>query len=216
MPDATPSRAPLVVGGGLAAALLLAGLGFALRPAPAAPAATRPAQVDSLAQAVAGTEVEVASRQMAAGDYREAQRRADRALKMDPGNADAKRLLEQARNVVEASDKAAAVAAAATDVAAGAASYVEMVGLDPRHPEAESLAGRFEAAVTGAHVETGRKAAADARQAAEAAGAERAPSFADGGRRFKDAETASRAGRKASAVRGFYEARDLFARARRR
>ena len=59
------------------------------RRSPPPPPTTRPAQVDGLAQELARSQVELARRRADAGDFRDAMRQAERALKIDPANKDA-------------------------------------------------------------------------------------------------------------------------------
>jgi hypothetical protein len=75
-----------------------------------ASAHTRPAQVDGLAQELARSQVELARRRADAGDFRDAMRQAERALKIDPTNKDAQQIFTTAEGHGRQGDQAAAAA----------------------------------------------------------------------------------------------------------
>jgi serine/threonine-protein kinase len=107
---APASKTPLLIGGALlVVAMAGGGVLVARRSTPAAPPpppATRPAQVDGLAQELARSQVELARRRAGAGDFRDAMRQAERALKIDPANKDAQAILSKAKATAGQADQA--------------------------------------------------------------------------------------------------------------
>ena len=216
------SKTPLLIGGAL---LLVAvaggGVLVAQRSTPAAPPpppATRPAQVDVLAQELARSQVELARRRADAGDFRDAMRQAERALKIDPANKDAQAILSKAKATADQADQAAAAArqaAAAGDDARAADALWTLLGLEPGNAAAEEVAPKLESAFRG-RAEEARRAMTAARQAAE--GSKAAPTldtFKDGTDLSRQGETEFKAGRFATAARRFLTARERFDRAAR-
>ncbi len=212
----------LYVGGGVAAALVGGAILFAVtrEPAapPSAPPATRTAQVDTLAQAVVGTEVELARKKLEAHDWREAMRRADRALKLDPSNADAKEIFAKAKKVVDEMDAAAAeakAAAATGDAKKAGDGLWKLIQVDPASATLADI-GPAQESTFKDHAGDARKLAADARAAAEKARATALESFSDGVGRQQAGEAAFKGGQYVTAAKAFLEARDRFERALRR
>lgn len=214
------SKTPVLVGGGLLLAALVGG-GLLLGRGPGAtapppPAVTRPAQVDGLAQELARSQVELAKRRADAGDFRDAMRQAERALKIDPANKDAQDILAKAKATAEQSDRAAAdarEAAAAGDEARAAEAVWTLIGLEPGHAAADEVAPKVERAFQG-RAEEARRAMAAARRVAEAAKAATVlDSFKDGVELSRQGEAEFKAGRFATAARRFVAARDRFERA---
>ena len=216
------SKTPLLIGGAL---LLVAvaggGVLVARRSTPAAPPpppATRPAQVDVLAQELARSQVELARRRADAGDFRDAMRQAERALKIDPANKDAQAILSKAKATADQADQAAATArqaAAAGDDARAADALWTLLGLEPGNAAAEEVAPKLESAFRG-RAEEARRAMTAARQAAEGSKAAAAlDTFKDGTDLARQGETEFKASRFATAARRFLTARERFDRAAR-
>ena len=120
VPPATApgSHWPLLLGLGLALAAVLGGA-WALRGyvlgGPATPPAP-PAGVSQLAQRAIDSQVELARRKLEAGELADAVRQAEGALKLDPQNASARQVLDEAAATLRRIDEAlAAVRAAGTD-----------------------------------------------------------------------------------------------------
>ncbi len=218
----SPARAgalPFVMGGILLAAIA-AGAVLLTRRGPAPPtlatgsAADR--QVDKLARAVVETQVELARRRMEAGDYEDAARQAQKALRLadDPG---AKKVLAEAKKAIDEIEQAVGDARTAADKAdkvRAAGAYWKLLELAPDHPTAGELTGRLDAAFR-ARAEQAQGEAAKARQAADKAQAGRADSFQEGASLFRDGEAAFRGKKYAAAAREFMRARVRFARAQR-
>jgi predicted Ser/Thr protein kinase/tetratricopeptide (TPR) repeat protein len=213
------SKTPLILG---AAVLVAAIAGTAVlltrRPpeAPPAPAVTRPSQVDGLAQELARSQVELAKRRADAGDFRDALRQSERALKIDPANKDAQEILARAKATAEKADGAAAAARQAStagDDARAADALWTLIAVEPEHAAATELAPKFEPAFRG-HAETARRTMTAARQAAEQSKAAAASdAFKDAVELARQGEAEFKGGRFASAARRFVTAGERFERA---
>ena len=217
---APASKAPLLIGGVL---LLLAVAGGAMIIArgstPAAtppPPTTRPAQVDGLAQELARSQVELARRRADAGDFRDAMRQAERALKIDPANKDAQAILAKAKTTADQADQAATAArkaAVAGDDAGAADALWTLFGLEPGNTAADEVATKLESSFRG-RADEARRAMTSARQAAEGSKAAAASdTFKDGADLARQGEAEYKGGRFATAARRFLTARERFERA---
>ncbi len=217
-----PVRWPLYVGGLAALALAIGGGLFVLSrmsgPATATPPPTAPrGQVDRLAQELVGSQIELARRRLNAGDYRGAAREADRAVKLDPANVEAKQIVARASAIVEEADDAATAAGAA--VASGNAVVAgqelwRLLLADPSHAAVDELAPAHEATFK-ARADEARRLMGEARAGAEKAGASNLDPFREATASGRDGEAAYKAGRFATAARKLLQARDRFARAAR-
>jgi tetratricopeptide (TPR) repeat protein len=215
-------RWPLYAGGLAAvAAAVVAGLvvvGRMSGRAPATPPPTAPhAQVDRLAQELVGSQIELARRRFDAGDYRAAAREAERAVKLDPGNAEAKDIVSRARGIVDEADRtatAARAAAAAGDKAGAAQGLWQLLVADPGHPAVDELAPAHEATFR-PRADEARRLLADARSAAEKASATNLDPFREATALARDGDASYKAGRFATAARQMLQARDRFERAAR-
>jgi tetratricopeptide (TPR) repeat protein len=216
------SKAPFLIGGVL---LLLAVAGGAVivskGSTPAAtppPPTTRPAQVDGLAQELARSQVELARRRADAGDFRDAMRQAERALKIDPANKDAQQIFTTAKTTADQADQAAAAArkaAVAGDDAKAADALWTLFGLEPGNAAADEVVTKLESSFRG-RADEARRALTAARQAAEASKpATVLDTFKDGTDLARQGEADYKSGRFATAARRFLTARDRFDRARR-
>ena len=219
-PAPRASKAPLLIGGALLL-VAVAGVGMLVarrsEPAPTPPPpTTRPAQVDGLAQELARSQVELARRRAEAGDFRDAKRQAERALKIDPANKDAQGIFAKAKATEDQADQAAATArqaASAGDNARAADALWTLLGVDPGNAAAEEVAPKVESAFRG-RADEARRAMTTARQAAEASKAATALDvFKEGADLARQAETAYKASRFATAARRFLTARERFERA---
>jgi serine/threonine protein kinase len=218
-PPATSRTALLVAGGVLLMALAGGGLLLARRPGttePPPPPVTRPPQVDGLAQELARSQVELAKRRADAGDFRDALRQAERALKIDSTNKDAQDILAKAKATAEQADKAAAdarQAIAAGDNARAADALWTLIGIEPANAAVDELAPKLESAFR-PRAEEARRAMTAARQSAEASKAAVVlDTFKDGAELARQGETEFKAGRFATAARRYVAARDRFERA---
>jgi tetratricopeptide (TPR) repeat protein len=213
-PAPEKSRAPLYVGIGVAVAVLfVAAVLLAARllmgPAAAPSPATR--QIDRLAQAVVQTQVELASKKLRAGDYLDAKRQAERALKLDPNNAEGKRVMDSAERALKQLNQAVEDAVAASSAGKGdlaRSALWRVIQLDPDSAAVDQVAAAQEGQFK-PRAEQSRQLARDARQAAEKARVA-AP---EGTRLLGEADAAFQAGRYVTAARSFVKAAAAFRRA---
>ncbi len=215
-PQASGTRTLLVVGGVLLVLLAAGGL-LASRylggGAPAAAPSQAPPEVRSLAKAVIDTQVELAKRRLAAGDYVDAARKAESALNLDPQSQPALDVLDAANKALKQVEVAlGAVQAAGSDKEKLAAAAYELMSVDPGRPEAARAANAAGAAFR-SRVDEARSVAQQARQKAEQAGADRSTAFAQGAELEKQGDRALESGQLATAARRFLEARGRFAEA---
>jgi tRNA A-37 threonylcarbamoyl transferase component Bud32/tetratricopeptide (TPR) repeat protein len=208
-PASGGSRRTLVIG--LVVALLaVAGGSWALRAfVLGRPSATPPPEVANLAAAVADTQVELAQRKLDAGDYAEAVRQAERALKLFPANAEARAVAGEAEAGLARVEAALLALRQAAGGSASAAAAFELMKIAPRHPDAEVAAAAAGTAFR-PRAEEARRLAAEARVAA---GASRGPAYTDGVALEKEGEQSLRTGQAVSAAQSFLEARIRFQRA---
>ena len=219
-PPPPPVRWPLYAGGLLALVLVVAGgialLGRGTASAPATPPTTAPrAQVDRLAQELVGSQIELARRRMNAGDYRAAAREAERAVKLDPANAEAQSLFERAKKTADEADAAAEHArAAAGNPAAASDGLWRLIAIDPAHPAVDELAAAHEAGFK-ARADEARRLMAEAKAAADQANGTNLDPYREATALVRDAEAAYKGGRFVTAARKLVQARDRFDRASR-
>jgi eukaryotic-like serine/threonine-protein kinase len=219
-PAPRSSKAPLLIGGALLL-VAVAGVGLlvARRSEPAAtppPPTTRPAQVDGLAQELARSQVELARRRAEAGDFRDARKQAERALKIDPANKDAQEIFAKAKTTEDQANQAAEAArraASAGDNARAADALWTLLGVEPGNAAAEEVAPKVESSFRG-RADEARRAMTTARQAAEASKSATALDvFKEGADLARQGETEYKASRFATAARRFLTARERFERA---
>ena len=213
---AAGSRRGLLVGAVLGLVALLAGawvLRGWLAGSPAAAPAAAP-EVSSLAQAVVDSQVELARRRLDSGDATDAARQAERALKLDPKNAAARQVLDEASAVLRRVDEAvSAVRAAGSDRERLADAALALMTLDPAHPEAERAATAAGPAFR-SRADAARRLEQQARRDAEAAGQGGTPAFAAGVDLERQGDRDLQSGQAVSAARRFLEARSRFDHAR--
>jgi serine/threonine protein kinase len=168
-----------------------------------------------LRSAVAEMQVELARRRLDDHDFADAARRADRALKLDPQNAEARQILGGANDALERIEVAARRARAAVeagDAAAQADAVWELMELDASHAVVTEMIPDL-GEVFRPRAEEARRLMSEARAAAEEAGAGRLPEFEGGTRLSQDGERAFREGAYGTAAQCFLDARNRFARA---
>jgi len=202
---------------GLAVAALLAGAwalrGYLLgRPAPAA---TPAPAISEIARRAIESQVELARRKLEAGEYADAVRQAEGALKLDPQNARARQVLDEAAATLRQVDEAVgAVREAGTDRERLARAALALMVLDPGHSEAERAAATAGTAFR-ARADEARRLEQQARRAAEQAGAAERPTFGEGLELERQGDQALASGYAVTAARRFLEARSRFERAQR-
>ncbi|HXB55352.1 MAG TPA: protein kinase [Vicinamibacteria bacterium] len=220
------SRLPIYLGGGFVLVLFVAaGIFYALyssrtpQGAPAPPATQDAAkeQIGALTQALVGNQVELARKKLEDKNYSGAAAQAERALKLDPKNAPAQKILDEAQALLKdleaaAQEARAGLKAGNTDKASQA--FWNLLTIDPNHAAVEELAGPLDRQFR-AQAEEAQHLMSQARGAAERV---KAGSLEP----FSEAATAARAGEGflakrqfAQAARKFLDARDGFERARR-
>jgi tRNA A-37 threonylcarbamoyl transferase component Bud32/tetratricopeptide (TPR) repeat protein len=211
------SRKALLIGTAALVALVVAG-GLALRRYVLSQPVTTPTQapeVRSLARAVADTQVELARRRLDAGDVAEAEHQAQRALSLDPQNAAARQVLDEASDALKrVAEAVTALGEAGKDPERMARAAFELMKLDPGHPEAERAAAAAGKAFR-PRVDEARRLEQEERRTATQAGASRRSAFTEGIDREGEGDKALQAGETVAAARAFLEARRLFQRAQR-
>jgi tetratricopeptide (TPR) repeat protein len=161
--------------------------------------------------------VELARSDLAVRDYEAAARRAEEVLKVDPANAGARRILDEAREARRQIEDAAAEARAAFgrgDIPGASLAVGRVMALDPRHP----VVGELSAALRQQfrpQAEEARRRAETARRGAEEARATALPGFARGQKLVEEAGGLFRREDFAAAAQRYLESRDAFERARR-
>jgi eukaryotic-like serine/threonine-protein kinase len=220
--EAPRSKAPAVAA--ITVAILVVAIGgvlIARRGAsapPPAPPPTRPAAVDPLAQELARSQVELARRRAEAGDFRDALKQAERALKFDPTNKDAQDILSKAKATADDVDKAAAAArqaAASGDTAAAGAAMWTLLQNEPANAAVDEVAPKLDASFK-PRAEEARRGMVQARQSAEAIRAATAlDPFKQGTDLARQGDADLKAGRTVSAAGRFLTARERFERAAR-
>jgi hypothetical protein len=180
---------------------------------PATPPPTAPrAQLDRLAQELVGSQVELARRRWSSGDYRGAVREAERALKLDPANAEAKDIVTRSRGILDEADRtatAARAAATAGNTAGAALGLWQLLVADPGHAAVDELAPAHEATFK-PRAEEARRLMTDARAAAEKQNAANLDPFREATALARDAEADYKAARFVTAARKMLQARDRF------
>jgi tetratricopeptide (TPR) repeat protein len=192
-------------------------VGQVLLRAPAPAPTTAPptsGQISTLAKELADTEVRNARKKLETGDYADAVFRAERALKFDPANAEAKEVLGQAKKVQDQIDAAVSDAKASTDPAKKADAFWKLLDVAPDHAAAAEIAPALDAGFK-ARADEARALMTEAQRAAEKAQATRLDGFRDGTALARDADTSYKARAYARAARDYMRARDRFRRVQR-
>jgi len=213
----------VVLLGGAAAALLAAGaVGGMLilrgrSAAPAAPATAAGLPSASLTDVYVTNQVELARSDLAVRDYEAAERRAQEVLKLAPGDAGAKKVLDDAREAKRQIEATAAEARAAfqrNDIAAASQALGRVMALDPQHP----VVGELSAALRQhfrPQAEDARQSAEGARRSAEEARASGLAGFSRGQKLAAEAGGLFAKQDFAAAAQRYMESRDAFERAKR-
>ena len=203
--------------GALGVAVVVLLLFFFLRsaPAPQAPPPAETGQISTLAKELADTEVRTARKKLEAGDYEDAVRRADRALKFDPGSAEAKEVLAEAKKAQEQIDAAVTAAragAAGGDARAAADALWSLLVLAPDHAAAGEIAPSLDGGFK-ARADEARSLMAEAQKATEKTPPTRPDLVKEAAALSRDGDAAVKARNYAQAARAFLRARDRYKRA---
>jgi hypothetical protein len=161
--------------------------------------------------------VELARKKLDAGDFKQAARESERALKLDPASKEAREIYDKAKAVLDRVDAAAAAAQAARaggDATKQADALWELLKLDGQHPMVAEMSAAQETRFK-AHAEDARRLMAAARADADKAKANGLDAYKTAVAALADAEAAQKAGRGVTAARAYLTARDQFDRARR-
>ncbi|HXB55350.1 MAG TPA: protein kinase [Vicinamibacteria bacterium] len=222
---APPARSPLPVyllGGAL---ILLLGAGLLFQwtrsqaplatPTPAPEISKQKEQVDALTEALVTSQLELAQESLKDKNFEGAVARAEGALKFDPQNLEAKKIVDRAQTTLKELDGAAAEARTAfqagdTDKASQALSKV--LAINPNHPVAAEMAARLNRYFK-VQAEDARKSMSESRTAADRARAGGQPAFAEGVAAVREGEKLLAKGEFAVATRKYLDARDAFERA---
>jgi serine/threonine-protein kinase len=182
---------------------------------PAANESSTTAGAPAVDRAAVAAAVSQATKAFEAGRFEEAQRHADAALALAPGDADARRIRERAAATLESVNRGLQEArehfdAGRFEEASRAAGNV--LSLAPGHADARQLMQDASARSRGRGAEEARKRMAQAKAAARAAGAMNlaAPSYNAAVAAERTAQRQYDAGRLAEATAAFYEASGLF------
>jgi hypothetical protein len=214
------SRWPLYAGAAAGLLVLAAGYWVVGRTtAPAAATGTSQAgqeQIGVLTEALVSNQVQLARKRLADKSYATAASQAERALKLDPQSADAKQVLERARQALKDIEDAAAEAREqlkAGDLDKASDALWRVLQADPGHASVADLAEPLDRTFQGRAGEA-RRLMVESRTAAERAKAGSLDAFSEAAARGKDAEALFAKSAFAQAARRFFEARDGFDRAR--
>jgi serine/threonine protein kinase len=214
------SPLPIILGGilfvaaiGAGAYFLLPGIGGSASPTPSG----SDSRVGALTNDLVFTHVELAKRDLDDKKYSSAIAQADGALKLSPGNPEARKIKEAAQTFLKDLDGAAAEAKArfdAGDMDAASAALGRVLAIDPTHPVAAELSAKLNRFFQ-SQAEEAQRDAARAKAQADKAQASSAPGFAQAVAAERDAQGLLAKGEFAVATQGFLEARDSFDRTRR-
>ncbi len=215
-------RWPLYAGG-MALLAVAGGAAYVLGPGTpaAAPGASAQesgqAQISALTEALSANQVQLAQKRLEDKNYAGAAAQAERALKLDPKSAEAKKVLERARGALEGMQAAEAearaqIAAQNTEKASDA--LWKLLSADPNHPAAGELAAALDKGFR-ARAEEARRLEDASRVAAERAKAGQLQPFSEAQGQAKEGEALFTSGAFARAAQKFLAARDGFERAQR-
>jgi eukaryotic-like serine/threonine-protein kinase len=205
----------LLLGGGLAVALLLAiAIGLWMRTPETAKPHAGPA-ADELAQELVRKQLRLAQSELDNKNYKAALGEARGVLKLAPGNPDARAIIASAQSRVDALDHSVAEARRlleAGDDDGASRELQKVLELDAQYPPAAEIAARLNG-VFKARADEAKGALAGARQAAQSAGAP-PDTVQPGDEAEKKGDAQVARGEFALAAASFIEARDEFERAR--
>jgi tRNA A-37 threonylcarbamoyl transferase component Bud32/tetratricopeptide (TPR) repeat protein len=218
---AARSRAGLYLGIGAVALLGAATAGYLVqrqRSATVAPTGNLASEQEGiLREALVDSQLELARLDLQNKDYRGAIEQVDRALAVDPANAEAGRLKEQAQSVLtelESTAGQARQAFAAGDPEGASRALSRVLALDPRHPVVAELTAALNQHFRG-QAEAARQAAEAARQAAAPFRPQAAAELGAADRAAQEAQRLGQNEQFTAATQKYFEARDGYDKARR-
>jgi len=217
-----PGTMPMLAAAGVVVVLLVAVVAFVwLRarphPRPQASPSAASSEVSALTRALAGTQLQLAQRELDDKNYKAAAEQAEGTLRLVTGHPEATRVLTEARARMKELDDAVATARSLVekgDMRAASQQLSKILELDPRHPAAAELSARLNSAFQ-AEAEAAANSMRLARTEATAAGATQRVEFTTATDKVRSAVDLAQRGEYADATRTFLEARDGFDRARR-
>ena len=171
---------------------------------------------DTAKQEIAG-KVQAAKKSLDDKAYKTALTQAEEVLQKDPGNAEAKQVLEGAKAAIGKIDDAVRTARAAlerADTETASKALTELMSLDPQNPAVAEFSSRMNSAFRG-QAEAAQKTMRVSQREALSAKAGSEPDFGAAQTLAKEAEGLLKKGEFATATRMFLEARDGFERATR-
>lgn len=186
---AGPPRAALYAASGLSLLALAAVAFFALRPTPAPPRQADP-QAAALVAVAVESQLEVARKSLEYKDLRGAISAADKALRLDPANAEARSLRARAQaalDLVEAGVREAREAAQRGEVEKATQAVSRVLAQMPDHPIAAELAAQLDSRFQG-RAEEALREVRSAGDAARRANASSLREYADAARLSRQAE----------------------------
>lgn len=163
------------------------------------------------------SEVQLAQKALDDKDYKGAATHVAEALKLDPSNADARRVGDAARQAaaaLETTARGAREALQAGDYSTAARELEKLLSLDPNHPAAADLSAQLNKHFR-SQADEARRTAKSAQGAAEQARAKTLADYSASAALSREGEGAFGRGEFAVAARKWLEARDGFDRARR-
>jgi tetratricopeptide (TPR) repeat protein len=171
-------------------------------------------KLNLMMQDVAKKRAELARSRLEAGQYEDALEKAQEALNYDANQPEAKAVAQKAREIKDRVEKAIAAArpSGAAPNPAGRAAFWDLLQAAPDKKEATDFASAYEGALRD-EAEKARGLMDAAQQSARAAHASELDEFKTATRLERDAETAFKEGRFASAAKDFMRARRRFERA---
>ena len=161
--------------------------------------------------------MELARADLANKDYEAAARRAEEVLELAPASAEARGVLDQAREAQRQIAEAVAEARGAFgrgDASGASVALGRVMTLDPRHPVIGELSAALKQHFR-PQAEDGRRQADGARKAAEEARAVALAGFTQGQKLATEADALFRRQDYAAAAQRYLESRDAFERAKR-
>jgi tetratricopeptide (TPR) repeat protein len=216
-PPAPVARWPVVLGAGVLALVMMAGLGvWLLRPAPVAPTPTPNTTDPMMVDALVASLVELANQDLKNKNYASAVKRADTILNLRADNGDARAIRGLAQGKLDelktaAQEARSAFEAGNTDKAAQA--LAKVMSIDPTDPVVDELSQKLNRNFQ-AKAEDAKSEMAKSRAAAEAAGAGRQPYFVEAVDDVRKADALFKNREFAVATGRYLEARDRFDRAK--
>jgi serine/threonine-protein kinase len=213
VPSVPPaSRAPVYVAVAASVAALAVALFLALRPRPPVTPPAGDPKAAALVTVAVEAQLDVARKSLEYKDLPGALAAAEKALRLDPGNAEAKTIQQRARQALEAVDaavKEAREAARAGDTEKATQAVARVLAQVPDHPVAAELASQLNSRFQ-SRAEEALRQMRSAGQAAQRGGASSMREYAEAGRVGRDAQDLFQRKQYTEATQKALEAQKLF------